>query len=181
MVKNTTGGTGTKGLARKHMNRGRSEHVRVPESKEEKFGYVSKMFGHGMCEIYINQETKLTGHIRNKFRGRQKRHNLITQGSIVLVGLRDWETVEKNCDILTTYDDNDIKQLKNRADIDINDAIKLQQENSVHSYAEDTNDLEFCTNQEIEDEEDLAELEKASKSTNTFHMKQTAEIDLDDI
>mgnify|MGYP006113123275 FL=1 len=181
MVKNTTGGTGTKGLARKHMNRGRSEHVRVPDSEDEKFGYVSKMFGHGMCEIYINSETKLTGHIRNKFRGRQKRHNLITQGSIVLIGMRDWETVAKNCDILSIYDDNDIKQLKNRADINIEDALKVQQNNSIHSEVEEPDDFEFATNQVVEDEHDLAELEKANKHTISFQIKQTDVIDMDDI
>jgi initiation factor 1A len=181
MVKNTTGGTGTKGLARKHMNKGRSEHVRIPECNDEKFGYVSKMFGHGMCEINIDQNTKLTGHIRNKFRGRQKRHNLITQGSIVLIGMRDWETVAKNCDILSIYDDNDIKQLKNRADINIDEVIKIQQNNCVQSHMEHTDNLEFCTNQMEEDEEDLAELEKVNKHTNTFQIKLTDEIEMDDI
>ena len=66
-----------------------------------------------MCEIITNNNEKLIGHIRNKFRGRHKRHNLISSGSIVLIGLREWEKPIKNCDILTIYEDSHIKQLTN--------------------------------------------------------------------
>ena len=113
MVRNTTGGTKTKGLARKHQSSGGSSaHVRVPQCEEEQFAYVSKMLGNGMCEVYIGEKsTRLIGHIRNKFRGRQKRHNQIVSNSIVLVGLRDWESTLKNCDILCIYEDNEINQL----------------------------------------------------------------------
>ena len=120
MVKNTTGGSKTKGMARKHCNVAKSDKVRTPENNLEKFGYVSKMFGHGMCEIFINNEEKLVGHIRKKFKGRQRRHNAISTGSIVLIGLREWETPYKNCDILTTYDYQDILFLQNKPDPDSN-------------------------------------------------------------
>ena len=73
MVKNLKGGTGTKGLARKHQKTNNNGHVRVPECDGEVFAYVSSMLGNGMCEIYLNSKDRLIGHIRNKFRGRQKR------------------------------------------------------------------------------------------------------------
>ena len=104
MVKNLHGGTGTKSLARKHQTKAKSDHVRLPECIEEQFAYVDKMLGNGMCEVYTNDNIRLIGHIRNKFRGRQKRHNTIVKGSILLVGLRTWESTPKNCDILTIYD-----------------------------------------------------------------------------
>ena len=106
MVKNTTGGGRTKGLARKHQkatNSGNS-FLRVPECEGEEIALVTKMYGNGMCEIFTNDNIKLIGHIRNKFRGRQKRHNKIEPGNFVLIGLREWESVKKNCDILTIYD-----------------------------------------------------------------------------
>ena len=132
MVRNTTGGTKTKGLARKHQQKNsNSGHVRLPEGEEERFGYVSKMLGNGMCEIYINNNNqRLIGHIRNKFRGRNKRHNLISSQMIVLVGLRTWESTLKNCDILCIYDDNEINQLKNRPGIGIDEVIKMQLTNN---------------------------------------------------
>jgi len=40
MVKNTTGGTGTKGLARKHQQSGSSEKLRLPECELEQFASV---------------------------------------------------------------------------------------------------------------------------------------------
>ena len=53
------------------------------------------MYGNGMCEIFNNDNIKLIGHIRNKFRGRQKRHNKIEPGQIVLIGLREWKHKKK--------------------------------------------------------------------------------------
>lgn len=178
MVKNTTGGSGSKSLARKHLNNNKPEYLRIPESELERFAYVSKMFGHGMCEVYLDSSTKLTGHIRNKFRGRQKRHNLITTGSIILVGLREWESTLKNCDILTIYDDNDIKQLKKRADIDIEEVLKVQISNSIMP-TNDGDTIEFTTNTAEEEEEELQELDNKNKIT--FVMNETEEVDIDDI
>ena len=113
MVRNTTGGTRTKGLARKHQVRGDSK-LRLPDDELEQVACVTKMLGNGMCEIFTNKNERLIGHIRNKFRGRQKRHNMISTSAIVLVGLREWENPIKNCDILTIYDDSQVNQLKNK-------------------------------------------------------------------
>lgn len=115
MVRNLKGGTGTKGLARKHQTSGDKAggggHLRLPTCSDEQFACVSKMLGNGMCQIITNNNLSLIGHIRNKFRGRQKRHNTITASMIVLVGLRSWETSPKNCDILCIYDDNFFQQI----------------------------------------------------------------------
>jgi len=179
MVRNTTGGTKTKGLARKHQNSGGSSgHVRIPECKEEQFAYVAKMLGNGMCEVYIGEKnTRLIGHIRNKFRGRQKRHNQIVANSIVLVGLRDWESTLKNCDILCIYDDSEINQLKNRPGIGIEHVIKMQLTNTIGSnqQTEDYIDVDFTTTIEEEDE-----TTNKIKKTTTFKI-DNEEIDLDDI
>lgn len=180
MVRNTTGGTKTKGLARKHQNKGNSSgHIRIPECEEEQFAYVAKMLGNGMCEVYVGEKnTRLIGHIRNKFRGRQKRHNRIIANSIVLVGLREWESTLKNCDILCVYEDNEINQLKNRPGIGIEHVIKMQLTNEVGSnqQAENYTDFEFATN--IEDDEDDLMMNK--NTTTTFKI-DNEEVDLDDI
>ena len=154
MVKNLHGGTGTKSLARKHQNKQKGDHIRLPDCEEEQFAYVEKMLGNGMCEVFTNDNIRLIGHIRNKFRGRQKRHNTITKGMILLIGLRTWESTLKNCDILTIYDDNDIKQIKNKPDINIDNLIKMQLTTTFTDTSYDESSGFEFTNQEKDDEDD---------------------------
>tara|TARA_B100000282_G_scaffold281614_1_gene243711 strand:- start:451 stop:987 length:537 start_codon:yes stop_codon:yes gene_type:complete len=178
MVKNLHGGTGTKSLARKHQVKHKSDHIRLPECEDEQFAYVEKMLGNGMCEVYTNDNLRLIGHIRNKFRGRQKRHNTITKGMILLVGLRTWESTSKNCDVLTIYDDNDIKQIKNKPDISIDNIIKMQSSNTfIVTSKKDEDDLEFTDAQDEEDEKET----KNENITSKFTIDVEEEIDLDDI
>ena len=177
MVKNLHGGTGTKSLARKHQTKAKNDHVRLPECIEEQFAYVDKMLGNGMCEVYTNDNTRLIGHIRNKFRGRQKRHNTIVTGAILLVGLRTWESTPKNCDILTIYDDNDIKQIKNKPDIAIDNLLKMQLScNFVQAKSDDVNEISFENNEqhEFEEEEEVTVIP-------SFKIEYKEEIDIDDV
>jgi initiation factor 1A len=178
MVKNLHGGTGTKSLARKHQVKHKNDHIRLPECEEEQFAYVEKMLGNGMCEVYTNDNMRLIGHIRNKFRGRQKRHNTITKGMILLIGLRTWESTSKNCDVLTIYDDNDIKQIKNKPDICIDNIIKMQLSHTfVDTSNKDEEHFEFTTAQDDEDEEEI----KNENITSKFTIDVEEEIELDDI
>jgi len=179
MVKNLKGGTGTKGLARKHQKSNGNGHVRVPECEGEVFAYVSSMLGNGMCEIYRNSKDRLIGHIRNKFRGRQKRHNTIMRGMIVLIGLREWENPAKNCDILTIYEDNDIKQLKNNPNINIQDALDMQASNRIDASNEKYtgDDLIFDNN----DEDNEYENNIKTKNAAEFVLNYKENIELDDI
>ena len=149
MVKNTTGGTKTKGLARKHQRSNGDGKLRLPDDALEQVACVTKMLGNGMCEIHTENNERLIGHIRNKFRGRQKRHNMISPHMIVLVGLRSWESTLKNCDILYVYDDNEINQLKIRPDIGIDNVINLQNANAIVKTAVD-NDGTLVFNDEPE-------------------------------
>ena len=142
MVKNTTGGTGTKGLARKHQSAS-DNRLRLPECELELFAIVTKMLGNGMCEIYTNDNTRLIGHIRNKFRGKQKRNNMLSVNSIVMIGLREWENPIKNCDILTIYDTNQVEQLRNIPGILIADLLKRLFTSTNNTLTCNDNDLIF--------------------------------------
>lgn len=176
MVKNLSGGTKTKGIARKHQGKGDSR-LRLPDDELEQVACVTKMLGNGMCEIHTNDNMRLIGHIRNKFRGRQKRHNLITVSAVVLIGLRGWENPVKNCDILTLYDDGQVKQLQTNPSIAMDNIIKLQDN---HSYikTDTVNDVEFTSNFDAEsDEEETSNIKKSE----TFTVEKSANIDIDDI
>jgi len=108
MVKNT-GGNKTKSVARKLLvNPRETSTIRLPQNVLEKFAFVTKMLGNGMCSVTLSDNSTLICHIRNKFRGRSKKNNIVTSQSIVLIGLREWETPSKNCDLLEIFDTNTI-------------------------------------------------------------------------
>ena len=175
MVKNTTGGTGTKSLARKHQSGGNGG-LRLPECDLEKYGCITKMLGNGMCEIHTNDNTRLIGHIRNKFRGKQKRHNLLTVYSLVLVGLREWENPIKNCDILTLYDDSQVEQIKQIPNIKIDNVMQIRFAGTFQKINV-TNEIDFVDNEQ----EDLEELVGKQQIPEDFDMMPIDEIDMDDI
>lgn len=178
MVKNTTGGTKARGLARKHQSSGGGDsRLRLPTDALEVVACVTKMLGNGMCEIYTNKDIRLIGHIRNKFRGRQKRNNMVTVSCFVLVGLRDWENPIKNCDILSIYDDAQVSQLKNMPNIAMDNILKRKLELSFTGES-NVGEFEFskCT------EEDMEEVpENIMKKSETFTIEGMGEIDMDDI
>jgi hypothetical protein len=118
MVKNTKGGKGAKSMARKSMASGGAGFP-VPTSDMEHLAIVNKMFGPS-CDVLLLDGSKLLCHIRNKFKGRHKSGNLITVGTIVLIGYRDWEadTARKNCDLLFVYDNLQASSLADRFTLD---------------------------------------------------------------
>ena len=107
MVKNDGGNKG-KGLARKHVNAakcGGTKQLRVAVEDGERYAVVSKMLGNGMC--YVRLLDGSAGDrlciIRNKFKGRGKRDNILDSGSWVLVGMREWSSKQDTCDLLEVY------------------------------------------------------------------------------
>jgi initiation factor 1A len=117
MVKNTTGGNRSKGLARKNESSHYSK-LRMAECEEEHYAIVKKIFGGNRCEVFCDDSISRQGIIRGKFTGKNKRKNIIGAGTIILVGLRDWATkIEKKmeeCDVLEVYSSIEIDQLKQR-------------------------------------------------------------------
>jgi len=111
MVKNTSGGTKTKGLARKHQGGagggGGGGALRLPKNELEQLVVVTKMLGNGMCEVFNNDDQRFIAHIRNKFKGRNRRSNDISVNSFILIGLREWEQPALNADVMFVYDLND--------------------------------------------------------------------------
>jgi len=171
MVKNTTGGTGTKALARKNQSQS-SNRIQLSQDPLEVYGYVSKMFGNGMCEITLNDDKKMIGHIRGKFRGKQKRNNLLTVSSMVLVGLRDWENPIKNCDIMVIYDDNQVEQMKTMPNIQIEKIVQLKMGYTKKDCLNDN--ISFIN-------ENVLEQSLPDDAAPEFNMEQIDEVDIDDI
>ena len=106
MVKNTTGGSKHKSFARKNFTHN-IDSFPTPQNDGECFAIVTKMLGNGMCHVdLLNQEQIIHNvicHIRGKFRNKNKRNNLVTIHSIILVGLRTWTNNLNACDLIFVY------------------------------------------------------------------------------
>lgn len=140
MVKNTSGGTKTKGVARKHATNSNSGGaLRVPSSPLEQIVIVSKMLGNGMCEVFNNDDVRFIAHIRNKFKGRHRRSNDISINSFILVGLREWENPCKNVDVIFVYDLIDFNALLSYPSIHIHNLISRNQ-SSISNHNHNHND-----------------------------------------
>jgi len=131
MVKNTKGGCGHKGLARKHNKEATEQKTYLATDPAEIYAVVTKLFGGGLCLVECHDGVRRQCHIRGKFSGRRKRDNIVTVFSWVLVGLRDYETAPvqnasfsssssssakpqklPNCDLLLVYSDQDKRVIR---------------------------------------------------------------------
>jgi len=114
MVKNTTGGKGSKSLARKNEHSAAaSSRLRVSSCALEVYALVTASLGN--CMFHVSTSTglhKLLLRLRGKFSGRNKRGNFLAVGSFVLVGLHDFEAPRfKSADLLEIYSDADVASL----------------------------------------------------------------------
>jgi len=179
MVRNEKGGKGAKSLARKVQSTNNHKGLlQLSTCDEEQYACVTNMYGNGMCEVYTNNNVKLICHIRNKFRGRQKRNNLVTKFSLVLVGLRDYENPPKNCDLLCIYDDSDIEQLKNNPKINIVNILQTRLNNLFSTSAEANDDTEIQFTNDVEEE---IEISRQNNKINEFKLDIQTEINIEDI
>jgi translation initiation factor IF-1 len=130
MVKNVKGGSSHKSQARKFTSSGASGFESKTRFAEEyeMYAQVVALLGNNMVHVQCSDLKKRLCIIRGKFRGRHKRDNTITNGSWVLVGIRDYvsepdiystttsKSLEK-CDLLEIYSEKDKERLK---EFDIN-------------------------------------------------------------
>lgn len=79
----------------------------MPEETGELFAVVSRIMGGPHIRVTCSDGTEKLCIIRRKFRGRHKRSNEVSPGSLVLVGLRHWTTNTATkgpqCDLLHVY------------------------------------------------------------------------------
>lgn len=123
MVKNTAGGNKSKRNARKHVNAPVAP-TRLKQDSGEMYGCVKKLLGGSICEVLCEDDVERMCVIRNKFRGRGKRDNMIKAGVWVLVGLREWELLKdkkkEKCDLLCVYGEHEKSVIKNAASFTTN-------------------------------------------------------------
>ena len=162
MVRNEGGGNKMKHLARKHVNGSSQQQgnkfLRVSQCNEEIYAYILRLLGNSMCMVKCFDGYERLCHIRGKFTGRSKRENALSQGTWVLVGLRQWDAdkefaskATKNdkkniqkCDLLEIYSSSEREKLRVQE--------KIFQDVVDGSNSDNTNesDDEFKTNYTVE-------------------------------
>jgi hypothetical protein len=144
MVKNIVGGKKGKMMANKNGGRGGGagggrEQIRMIEFPDiELMVCVTKVFGGGLFEVMDNSGEKYRAFLRGKMKGHNKRHNLVSLFSILLVAKRIDTDVTK-CDILFVYDAHDIQFLALNPMLNISNLLSLHN-NHILSHT-DTDDL----------------------------------------
>jgi hypothetical protein len=117
-------------------------------------------------------------------KGRNIRNNLVSVSCIVLVGLRDWESLPKNCDILCVYDDRDIDRLKTLPNVDISHVLQIRFTNSnfganTKENIEKSEEITFTNDIGVETETDKA-IQKKTFIVD-FAINEDEQVNIDDI
>jgi initiation factor 1A len=115
MVKNTCGGSKHKSQARKVVVSGKQNtSLRLAKEEGEVYAQVVKIFGGTLFSALCIDGIARNCVIRGKFRS--KRDCMLSPGSWILVGLREYVSTKKDsvetCDLLEVYADSDKEKLK---------------------------------------------------------------------
>ena len=167
MVKNTKGGKKGKKGGRKHGGSAPTQRgVRTVQEDGECYAAVVKLYG-GNCEVMCDDGVTSLCVIRNKFRGRGRRDNMLTPGKWVMVGIRDWEAraagKPQKCDLLEVYSDS-IKNALPRISLEIGIFCSAVAESSDPGASkDDIGDIEFG---DFEDNDEMdVEIQEQAKAT----------------
>lgn len=172
MVKNTHGGNRTKGQARKNFTAPVNTKLRMSENELEVYAIATHMLGNG--RFYAKRLSgKLHGTecicvIRGKFKGKKKRNNLVSIGTVVLIGEREWRvdataTVAEHekkendtCDLLEVYSETDKNKLCSDNIIKRSDTLIDQQSIALNTKNSDEYmSIQFSTQEQLDAEEYL--------------------------
>jgi len=144
MGRNTVGGKKAKSMANKSLHN--NAPLRLAMDPLEKYACVIKMYGGGMCNVITEDGLSLMAHIRGNMRGCSKRNHFVTPFSIVLIALRPWESIYKNCDIIVLYSTLDVSSLSLIPNINILSILNIHNNRSISNTSTQNDDLIFSNN-----------------------------------
>ena len=160
MVRNIKGGSKTKKQARKNIKPVSSNKTRFAIDKYELYACCTKMLGNGRCNVICQDGVERICIIRNKFKGRGKRGNVVSSGTLILVGLREFENQsfakKQTTDLLEVYSEQD-KKLLTQSRTEINWSILNNipdNDNNINLEFVDETEymLSECSDSEFENE-----------------------------
>lgn len=170
MVRNTTGGSKHKSQARKNVapRGGASNALRLAQEEGECYAQVEKMLGGSNCHVKcVDGDTRLCV-IRGKFRGKGKRDNTLSLGTLVLVGIREYETCKggklQTCDLLEVYREADKTRLFSNVKIDWSELRTNTVCTGEKESALSSEEFSFMTDEQIEMDRLMREQEENIKA-----------------
>ena len=187
MVKNISGGNKSKGFARKDFAK-KVNALRLSQDDDEIYAQVKKIYGGAACQVVTLYGTEMLCHIRGKFRGRGRRDNFISNGTWLLVGLREWEKEPApgklaQCDVIEVYNDSDKERLKISVTSE-NWSLFISNDNkSSGSIDLDVDGFTF-SDEKTQEFQDLIETQMAltqSDKKNIINSDNGEEVNVDDI
>ena len=193
-IKNVNGGKNAKKFARSSNNAGDRNKLRIAEEEGEMYAIVTKMLGNG-CNVHCIDGVNRLCLISGKFKGKNKSMNMISAGTWVLIGLREWETVKdksiSKCDLCEVYTHVDKERLKSadaNADWDVllsNDITNIDKMNGKEKAVESVHFMtggeeDYLKTMELAMKAPTAKIEMAT--TNAFSESATVDrVYVDDI
>jgi|TARA_Y200000002_G_scaffold382768_1_gene401199 initiation factor 1A len=189
-VKNKTGGNKAKKQGRKHVAIPTTRKVRFSEDPCEVYACCEKMLGNSTCRVKCIDGKTRRCIIRKKFKGRHKSDNMVTIGTWLLVGIRDYETgnsndTPENCDLIEVYRNNEKDDLmQNQPDKMWKLFQGIGTSSQSNDHVDDEQDIGIdITNKEIDttflDSLNIDGIDEETENTITFD--DNTEIDIDDI
>jgi translation initiation factor IF-1 len=171
MVKNEAGGCKGKKVARKHTTKGKNE-LRLSSSTDEKYGIVKKVLGN-TCDVICDDGKERRCIIRGKFTGRNKRDNMLDNGTYILVGLREWNVEDKGgcsggggnnkgiryCDLLEVYNSMERDILRRTHSV-----FSTLKDESGNKYDEGDSSVMFVDDNTLKYQNMIKQMEKKSGS-----------------
>jgi translation initiation factor 1A len=192
MVKNVNGGSKAKCQGRKYASSSKqSRALRLSTDECELYAHVTAYLGNGMCYVGCDDGIERLCHIRGKFRGRGKRDNLVTLGSWLLIGLREWATEsttakkKQECDLLEVYSDSDKETLRDIKNVNWSLFASAARENTNDGTADKDDELVF-SNEQTDDhkammDEEFLKSKETGKKTIIALGDGEYDIDVNDI
>jgi translation initiation factor IF-1 len=181
MVKNKNGGNRHKKMASKNckivsINR----KVRKAVDKFELYAKVLQCYGQGRFLVLCNDNIERILIIARKFKGRNKRDNIVAEGGIVLIGRREFEIRDpkkkEHVDLLYVYSPTQHSKLKK--DVNFNKEVLLDE-----LVKTEENDCSMIIGNYTESNENKEEVSKKvqAKLSSKKVIEDLDEFDFDDI
>ena len=171
---------------------------RVPEEAGELFAVVRQLMGGPHIRVTCSDGKERLCMIRRKFRGRHKRGNEVSPGTLILVGLYDWvvsnNTKGPQCDLLHVYSRDQTRTFTKKSVLSKALVALLAAAGDAQAVCEDDADLVFSgelpANSDAEslefssasdDEDELAEGEANATEAPSGTLLSGPEVHLADI
>ena len=158
MPKNIKGGSGHKKQASKNYKQFNSK-LRQSENKNEIYAMANSMLGNGRFKAICSDGYTRIVRIGGKFRGKNKSGNNVTINTLVLVGIRDYQSNDESCDLLEVYSEHHKTELL---------SIMTPKEKSVFITDKNEDDSGFIFSNKIVDQKNEYEklIEPISNDNN---------------